>query len=200
MSFVIYLDHNATTTLSEVLEPMRPYLTTEWGNPSSSYKFGPMLKSVVEAAREHMAELIGAPSRDVVFASCARESNNATIAAALKADPTKRHIVTSQAEHSSAVNYCMAPSNRRSILPSDLHSGGLTPPFGAGEITTPRGGLNLPLRESSCRVTYLGVDCEGLLKLADLEAGITDQTAADELEEAILSWVPNTNLNGPKRQ
>jgi cysteine desulfurase len=37
MSFVIYLDHNATTPiLPEVLEAMMPYLTTEWGNPSSA--------------------------------------------------------------------------------------------------------------------------------------------------------------------
>ncbi len=38
---MIYLDHNATTPiLPEVLEAMMPYLTTEWGNPSSAYKFG----------------------------------------------------------------------------------------------------------------------------------------------------------------
>ena len=109
MSFVIYLDHNATTPiLPEVLEVMMPYLTTEWGNPSSSYKFGSKLKSVVETAREQVAELIGAPSRDVIFTSCATESNNTAIAAALKANPTKRHIVTSQVEHSSVLNYCMA--------------------------------------------------------------------------------------------
>ncbi len=45
---------------------------------------------------------------DVIFTSCATESNNAAIAAALKANPTKRHIVTSQVEHSSVLNYCMA--------------------------------------------------------------------------------------------
>ena len=78
------------------------------GNPSSSYKFGSKLKSVVETAREQVAELIGAPSRDVIFTSCATESNNAAIAAALKANPAKRHIVTSQVEHSSVLNYCMA--------------------------------------------------------------------------------------------
>jgi cysteine desulfurase len=101
MRFVIYLDHNATTPiLPEVLEAMMPYLTTEWGNPSSSYKFGSKLKSVIENAREQVAELIGAPSRDVIFTSCATESNNAAIAAPLKANPAKRHIVTSQVEHS----------------------------------------------------------------------------------------------------
>jgi len=106
---LIYLDHNATTpVLPEVLEAMMPYLTTEWGNPSSAYKFGAKLKSVIATAREQVAELIGAHPMDVIFTSCATESNNAAIAAALKANPTKRHIVTSQVEHSSVLNYCMA--------------------------------------------------------------------------------------------
>jgi cysteine desulfurase len=126
MSFVIYLDHNATTPiLPEVLEAMMPYLTTESGNPSSSYKFGSKLKSVIETAREQVAELIGAPSRDVIFTSCATESNHAAIAAAVKANPTKRHIVTSQVEYSSVLNYCMA-LERHGLD----RSGGFTPPRG----------------------------------------------------------------------
>src|SRR5439155_664935 len=142
----IYLDHNATTPiLPEVLEAMMPYLTTEWGNPSSAYKFGAKLKSVIETAREQVAELIGAHAMDVVFTSCATESNNAAIAAALKANPGKRHIVTSQVEHSSVLNYCMA------------------------------------LEKEGYRVTYLPVDRDGLLKLADLESAITDRTAVVSL-------------------
>jgi len=48
---VIYLDYNATTPiLPEVLEAMMPYLTSEWGNPSSTYKFGSKLKTVIETA------------------------------------------------------------------------------------------------------------------------------------------------------
>jgi cysteine desulfurase len=151
MSFVIYLDHNATTPiLPEVLEAMMPYLTTEWGNPSSAYKFGAKLKSVIEAAREQVAELIGAHPMEVIFTSCATESNNAAVAAALKANPGKRHIVTSQVEHSSVLNYCVA-----------LERGGY-------------------------RVTYLPVDRDGLLDLADLEAAITEQTAA-----VSLMWANN---------
>ena len=85
MSFVIYLDHNATTpVLPQVLEAMMPYLTTEWGNPSSTYKFGSKIKSAIETAREQVAELIGAHPMDLIFTSCATESNNAAIAAALK--------------------------------------------------------------------------------------------------------------------
>ena len=137
---MIYLDHNATTPiLPEVLEAMMPYLTTEWGNPSSAYKFGSKLKSVIETAREQVAELIGAHPLDVIFTSCATESNNTAIAAALKANPTKRHIVTSQVEHSSVLNYCMALERGR--------SGGFTPPFGAMGATD-NGGVNPPLRRS----------------------------------------------------
>src|SRR5437660_1682550 len=106
--FVIYLDHNATSPLfPEVLETMMPYLTTEWGNPSSTYKFGAKIKSIMETARSQVAELIGAHAADVVFTSCATESNNTAIAAALKGSPGKRHIVTSSVEHSSVLNYCL---------------------------------------------------------------------------------------------
>ena len=49
---MIYLDHNATTpVLPEVFEAMRPYFCEEWGNPSSTYKFGSKLKAVIETAR-----------------------------------------------------------------------------------------------------------------------------------------------------
>ena len=93
---MIYLDHNATTpVLPEVFEAMRPYFCEEWGNPSSTYKFGSKLKTVIETARAQVAELIGAESRDVILTSCAAESNNAAIHAALKANLGKRHIVTS---------------------------------------------------------------------------------------------------------
>ena len=69
---MIYLDHNATTPVSpEVFAAMRPYFTEQWGNPSSSYKFGAKLKTVIETAREQVAELIGANGREIIFTSCA---------------------------------------------------------------------------------------------------------------------------------
>jgi cysteine desulfurase len=139
---MIYLDNNATTPiLPEVLEAMMPYLTSEWGNPSSTYKFGSKLKRVIETARAQVADLIGAHATEIIFTSCATESNNAAIHAALKADPGKRHIVTSVVEHSSVLNYCMA------------------------------------LEREGFRLIYLPVDREGLLKQADLENAITEETA-----------------------
>jgi len=106
---MIYLDYNATTpVLPEVLEAMMPYFTTEWGNPSSTYKFGYKIKTAIERAREQVADLIGAHPIEVIFTSCGTESNNTAIHAALKANPNKRHIITSAVEHSSVLNYCMA--------------------------------------------------------------------------------------------
>ncbi len=148
---MIYLDYNATTpVLPEVMEAMMPYFTSEWGNPSSSYKFGSKLKAVIEMAREQVADLIGAHPMEVIFTSCATESNNAAIHSALTAHPGKRHIVTSAVEHSSVLNYCMA------------------------------------LEKEGYRVTYLPVDRDGLLKLADLQNAITDQTAV-----VSLMWANN---------
>ena len=104
---MIYLDYNSTAPIApEVLEAMMPYLTTEWGNPSSTYKFGSKLKGVIEKARAQVAELIGAYPSEIFFTSCGTESNNTAIHAALKANPTKRHIITSAVEHSSVLNYC----------------------------------------------------------------------------------------------
>lgn len=119
---MIYLDYNATTpVLPEVFEAMTPYLTSEWGNPSSTYKFGSKLKTVIETARAQVAELIGARSMEIIFTSCATESNNAAIHAALKVNPRKRHIVTSSVEHSS-VRF------RTARLPLCLHRRMRVPP------------------------------------------------------------------------
>lgn len=132
---MIYLDHNATTPmLPEVVEAMMPYFTSEWGNPSSSYKFGAKLKGVIGKAREHVAELIGAEPHEAIFTSGGTESNNTAIHAALQSNPDKRHIITSVVEHSSVLNYCMSlqkqgysvtylPVNREGLLQlSDLEN------------------------------------------------------------------------------
>jgi cysteine desulfurase len=179
---VIYLDHNATTPIApEVLEAMMPYLTTEWGNPSSSYKFGAKLKGVIETARAQVAELIGASGREIIFTSCATESNNAAINAALKANPAKRHIITSAVEHSSVLNLCRALENR---LATKEHKATqritAKPPNLPADTFSPSGGEGRD-EGDGYRVQYLPVDREGLLKLADLENAITDDTAVVSL-------------------
>lgn len=135
---MIYLDYNATTPLlPEVREAMLPYLTEEWGNPSSAYRFGAKLKQVIEEARESVANLIGALPEEIVFTSCATESNNTAIWAALKSQPGKRHIVTSQVEHSAVLNHCRQLERdgyQVTYLPVDSE-GLLTPSAVADAIT-----------------------------------------------------------------
>ena len=72
---MITLDHHATTPLRpEVFETMLPFLTERWGNPSSSYAFGSSLKSVIEAARGHVAAFLGASAREIVFTGIESEA------------------------------------------------------------------------------------------------------------------------------
>lgn len=89
-----------------------PYLLTDWGNPSSTYRFGVRAKAAVEKAREQVASLVNARLDQVVFTSCATEANNAAIHSALLANPVKRHVVTSQVEHSSVLHYCQELERR----------------------------------------------------------------------------------------
>jgi cysteine desulfurase len=105
---MIYLDHNATTPLdSEVFEAMRPYFLEHWGNPSSTYHFGSETKAALEMARSAVAVLLNAPSqRDLIFTAGATEANNAAIQAALRANLSKRHIITSAVEHSAVLAPC----------------------------------------------------------------------------------------------
>ena len=110
-SVVIYLDHNATTpVLPEVREAMLPYLESEWGNPSSSYRFGSKLKGAIEKAREQVAELIGAKSpREILFTSGGTESDNLAIRGVAEASPRPRkHIITTRVEHHAVLHTCQA--------------------------------------------------------------------------------------------
>ncbi len=101
---MIYLDHNATTPVHpEVIDVVQTYLIEQWGNPSSSYRFGSKIKGAIEQARGEVASLLGANAREILFTSGATESNNTAIRAALKSNSAKRHIITSQVEHSSVL-------------------------------------------------------------------------------------------------
>ena len=78
---------------------------------------------------------------DVIFTSCATESNNAAIAAVLRANPAKRHIVTSQVEHSSVLNYCMALEKSGTPLLSQEGAGG--GPYRVTYLPAVRDGLQI---------------------------------------------------------
>ncbi|BDD87069.1 cysteine desulfurase NifS [Desulfofustis limnaeus] len=104
---VIYLDNNATTRVApEVLEAMLPYLTDLYGNPSSMHTFGGQVGSAVREARERVARFIGCEPDEVIFTSCGTESDSTAILSALRANPERRHIITTRIEHPAVKNLC----------------------------------------------------------------------------------------------
>ena len=108
----VYADNSATTRLSPVvLEKMMPYLTEQYGNPSSIYRLGGKAKEAVEGARENIAKNLGAAKpNEIYFTSGGSESDNWAIrgvAHTMKAKG-KNHIITSKFEHHAVLHTCEA--------------------------------------------------------------------------------------------
>ncbi|MFO7931349.1 MAG: cysteine desulfurase NifS [Thermodesulfobacteriota bacterium] len=107
MNDVIYMDNNATTRVApEVVDEMTPFFSQYYGNPSSMHTFGGMAGRKLSEAREKLAALINASPDEIIFTSCGTESDSTAIWGALKANPDKRHIVTTRVEHPAVKNLC----------------------------------------------------------------------------------------------
>ncbi len=102
----VYLDHAATTPIvSEVVAEMLPYLTQNFGNPSSLHDFGQAARSAIEEARSKVAQLVNAQTGEIFFTSCGTEANNFALkAVAFSTKGKGRHIITSSIEHHSVIN------------------------------------------------------------------------------------------------
>lgn len=139
---LVYVDNNATTAVApEVLQAMQPFLTDEYGNPSSMHTFGGKVRYHIDRAREQVADLLGANDpAEIIFTSCGTESDNTAIFSTLRAQPHKRHIITTKVEHPAVFNLCNY------------------------------------LETTGYRVTYLGVDSEGMLDLSELKSAIEPDT------------------------
>ena len=101
MEQFVYADNAATTKLSPaVLEAMMPYLTEEYGNPSSLYRFGNHAKRAIEQARKEVADVLGAEPFEILFTGGGTEADNwvKEIMLSLKARG-KNHFITSAVEH-----------------------------------------------------------------------------------------------------
>src|SRR4051794_8448894 len=95
----IYLDNAATTSLDpQVLEAMMPYLTSNYGNPSSIYSYGRESRLAIENARKSVAKILNAHPAEIFFTSGGTESSNTAITAAIR-DLHCKHIITSEIEH-----------------------------------------------------------------------------------------------------
>lgn len=142
----IYLDMQATTPLDpRVLDAMLPFYSGLYGNPHSrTHAYGWETDKAIEEAREHIATLIGADAKEIIFTSGATESNNMSVKGVARffgRSGKKRHIITTQTEH-------------KCVLDSCRH-----------------------LQDEGFDVTYLPVQNNGLVDMAELEAAIRPDTA-----------------------
>jgi cysteine desulfurase len=109
MKLPIYLDYNATTPVDKrVLEKMLPFFSETFGNAASrSHLLGWAAQEAVENAREQVANLINAESKEIVFTSGATEANNLAIKGLFESNfPNKKHIITAQTEHKAVLDVC----------------------------------------------------------------------------------------------
>ncbi len=107
MKYPIYLDYSATTPVDpRVAAKMIPYLTEHFGNPASrSHAYGWKAEEAVEEARGHVAALLGADPREIVWTSGATEGNNLAIKGAAQFYKTKgRHLITQKTEHKATLD------------------------------------------------------------------------------------------------
>ena len=147
----IYLDYAATTPVDMgVFDVMKPYFCDEFGNASSAHGFGQVARAGVEKARSQVAEFLGCDPKEIIFTSCATESNNLALKGLIKAlrqaqdkeqNQKKPHIITSAIEHHCVLHSCEA-----------LEKDGLA------------------------EVTYLPVNKEGLVEVGDVEKAIRENT------------------------
>lgn len=107
-NMTIYMDNSATTPVrKEVVEEMIPYLTENFGNPSSIYDLGKTSKHAVEKARKRVAYAIGAEENEIYFTSGGTESDNWAIKGIAFANRNKgKHIITSSIEHHAVLHAC----------------------------------------------------------------------------------------------
>jgi cysteine desulfurase len=104
---MIYLDAAATTAVRrEVLEAMWPFLTGEFGNPSSHHAVGHAASEALKKARATVAECLGCRAAEVIFTAGGTEADNLAIKGIALANPRGRHIVTTAIEHEAVIESC----------------------------------------------------------------------------------------------
>jgi cysteine desulfurase len=135
----IYLDYNATTPVDpRVLDSMLPYLQSQFGNPSSSHSYGMAAHAAVEAARSHVAALLGCAPDEIIFTGGGSEADNLALKGIAESNQARGdHIITSQVEHPAVLATCRYLEGRGfrvTYLPVD-HYGQVDPDDVARSIT-----------------------------------------------------------------
>lgn len=104
----IYLDHAATTQMSDAVEAaMQPYMRENFGNASTVYRYGEEAKDAIERARGQIADSLFAKKSEIYFTSGGSESDNWAVKGIAGAQKKKGcHIITSRIEHHAILNSC----------------------------------------------------------------------------------------------
>ena len=107
MMKTVYLDNNATTRVApEVREAMLPFFDELYGNPSSMHAFGGSVAQHLDAAREEVARFLNADPDEVIFTSCATESDNAAIRGTADYFGKDLKVITTAVEHPAVLQPC----------------------------------------------------------------------------------------------
>lgn len=164
---MIYLDNSATSPINEeVRDAMLPYLSEEFGNPSSKYYCkATNAKVAVEEAREKVAKLIGAKPEEIIFTAGATESTNFIIKGYSDYrkyyDDGKNHVITSLVEHKATLNTCR-------YLNGELYSNNDPTISLFGEKKRVDRGFE---------ASFVGVTSNGEISVEEIEKAIKENTA-----------------------
>lgn len=164
---MIYLDNSATSPIDEeVRDAMLPYLSDEFGNPSSKYYCKATdAKAAVEEAREKVAKLIGAKPEEIIFTAGATESTNFIIKGYLDYrkyyGDGKNHVITSLVEHKATLNTCR-------YLNGELYSNNDPTISLFGEKKRVERGFE---------ASFVGVTSNGEISVEEIEKAIKENTA-----------------------
>ncbi len=146
----VYADNAATTCVSRTaLDAMLPYLTTDYGNPSSLYGFGRKAADDLASARRTVAECLGAKSaREIYFTSCGTESDNQALNSCARAGEKKgkKHLISTRFEHH-AILHTLKKLEKEGfeVTLLDVHEDGVVRP----------GDVAAALREDTCCVSVM---------------------------------------------
>lgn len=148
----IYLDYAATTPVDgEVLKAMMPYFSEKFGNASSVHSFGQEAMAAVDQAREKIARYFNCDFTEIIFTGSATEANNLALKGLALLLP----------------NYAIAENgndyNKLHIISTKIEHESVLEPL-------------KELERAGCKITYLPVDKEGLIKISNLEKNIKDTT------------------------
>lgn len=150
----VYADNAATTQMSDsVLKAMMPFLTDIYGNPSSLHSVGQIAKEHLEAAREIVAECIGADPKEIYFTSGGSEADNQAIrsAAYIGARKGKKHIISSKFEHHAVLHTLDALKKEGfTVTLLDVYSNGIVKPEDVANAIT----------DETCLVTIMTANNE----------------------------------------